>query len=240
MLALALARALASSVLRNPLLWCLAGATFALRWVVDLTFELGLTVDGVHELAASYELAFMGGCLAVALTLAAAVRHAAVLQPASATARIGAPIVAGLLAAAVPAAASIVPAHWSREWQPVPFDADASRTALVLGWAHLTAIGLAVRPALDPTRPPSGRTETAAALAPLAVGLLAPAALGEGASFMRQLVDVSAPLQASFDLSAPGAHLTPALLSIVFWTALAAIRSLPRASLAAPSAAPTP
>ena len=121
-LALALARALTSSVLRNPLLWGVAATTFVLRWVLDLTFDLGLTVDGIHELAASYELAFLAGSLGVALALSAAVRHAAVLEPASARARIAAPLVAGLAAAAIPAAASIVPAHWSREWQPLPFD----------------------------------------------------------------------------------------------------------------------
>jgi len=239
-LALALLRALTSSALRNPLLWGVALATFALRWVLDLTFDLGLTVEGIHELAASYELAFVSGSVGVAIALSAAVRHAAVLEPAGAPARIAAPLVACLVAAAVPAAASIVPAHWTREWQPLPFDSDASRAALLLGWLHLSAIGLAIQPRLDPTRPPNGRAEVAAALGPLALGLVAPAALAGAPPLLGRLVDVSAPLRASFDLSAPGAHPPAALLSILFWTALAALRALPRAPRAVPSPLRTP
>ena len=205
---------------RSPAFLLVALVTLTARWVIDLALPLGLSTQRTHELAAAYEVAYLGGLTGAALTAREATRLRPTFRALDGPTRVLAGAASGFGAALAIGACAVVPAHLTRTWQGLPFHANQSLIALALAWLGFVAFAAFACEWFKGAR-------AAAVLAPGAAflaTLLLPVALP---SPLNALFEFSAPLRATFDLSALPAHWRAPIWSTLLWGSLAVALAAP-------------
>lgn len=239
-----IARSIWAAWFRRPTTWIMALSLLAFARWLEAWLPLGLTTEDLQRLSAQYEIAFIGGIFG-ASTAAGEVRlFAHILQGLSPTRRVLLETVALLVPAGFVALTVLLPAHYLRTWQIGSFHTASAAVGLGLGWLHfclMATLVLRVSQTLDGGGTTTRATAGLAALCLLTLagpGLLEP--YGAAAARMAAMLDVGAPLRASFasdalqapyrngGLSLSGAAQWSGLLPILTFALLSAALASPR------------
>lgn len=217
-------RAVLSALARRPLTW--AGVLLmVLSWPALRTFlPLGLSTSALHHWTAAYEVAFVGGALAIVGATGPLARLEWILRPIGPVNKIVSSTAALTTAGALMGACALVPAHLFHTWQLAEFRPAESAAALALGWLHVAAVAAVVlRLPLDPL------SRVALLLVGLGVvpGLLTGSAAPE--RLLLAVLDAGGTLRSSFDFPLSRAHWVMASVPILGWAAAAVALASPPA-----------
>ncbi|MDB2575669.1 hypothetical protein N9Z54_00560 [Planctomycetota bacterium] len=200
--------------LRQPLGWLLVAALL-LSWPALRTFlPLGLVTADLHHWTGAYEVAFMGGLAAMAMSLSPLNEFCWIMRPLGPLGKIAVQTGSLILVSAGAGLLALVPAHLFYDWQIVSFQAEDSLPALVLAWAHAAVIGVVL---LQLPLERHLRAAIAVGLVTVVPGLVT----GETAAGHAILAwfDVGETLRASFEFSPTRAHWIGAALPMTGWFA---------------------
>ena len=219
MISLRISGALLRHQLRDPLYLATVLIAAACALIVRFLLPLGLTTSGLHELSATYEVAFMSALASTAIGLRSVIAFRPLTdRQHGPLGRLLTEALALALASTLPAAGLIITAHLGRSWQFGTFRMEQSLCALAIGLCWLIAAGLSLSRIAD--RGP-------APLVPALLGLLCwvlPAVAGESTGSGRAItafLDVSRPLRTSFDSPLGLAQWSTSLLAAAGWGFLA-------------------
>lgn len=215
-------RSVIATLVRQPL-WWLCAALLAASWPALRTFlPLGLATVDLHHWTAAYELAFLGGIIAILGGIGPLARLHWILGKAGAVRRTMIETVTFLSCAAALGAFVLVPAHLFDVWQFTEFRAGESLAALLLGWTHVAAIAVvSLRLPLD-MAPRVALVLLATCLIP---GLLVGTA--PAARLALAVLDAGGTLRASFDFPLSLAHWMAGSVPILAWGAAAVALASP-------------
>lgn len=215
-------RSVLSTLVRQPL-WWLCAALLAASWPALRTIlPLGLSTADLHHWTAAYELAFLGGIVAILGGMGPLARLDWILGKAGAVHRTVIEAATLVSCAAAIGAFILVPAHLFDVWQFTEFRAGESFAALLLGWAHVATIAaVSLRLPLD--------MAPRVALVLLATCLIPGLLVGDtpAAGLTLAVLDVGGTLRASFDLPLSLAHWIAASVPILAWGAAAVALASP-------------
>jgi len=215
-------RSVLGTLVRQPL-WWLCAALLAASWPALRTFlPLGLATADLHHWTAAYELAFLGGIVAILGGIGPLARLDWILGKAGAVHRTVIETVTLVSCAAVLGAFVLVPAHLFDVWQFTEFRAGESFAALLLGWLHVATIAaVLLRLPMDMV-PRIALVLLATCLIPgLLVGAAPPARTALA------VLDAGGTLRASFDFPLSLAHWMAASVPILAWGAAAVALASP-------------
>lgn len=144
MTTLLILRNVATQLLRQPLFWLVSASLVACWWGLEVFMPLGLSTEQLHRSTAHYELAFLGGALAMGLAMGPCIRMRWTLRDLGPWRGVGVDLITLMLAATMAGSVVLIPAEAFQLWQFPEFRTPVALAGLALGWLHLASMAAVI------------------------------------------------------------------------------------------------